>query len=362
VQKRLSRNCLLAALLPLCVAIFVAGYQLRARPIWTPDGYAYAVRMLTYSGLPFNVARERAQRFYAGLPVAKVPQYASLFRGKGLPTYYRLFAPRVLYPALAATLWPARGFAALLDVSLLAYVIAALAMYLLLLQFGQPLMAMIGATAFCLTPQIRTLGASALTDMLAVMLWICVLFVMCRAVVQPRPGWLAAGVLLIFALSFTRPLSYMPFLAACGLALAARKNDAASLRTAMLFGGTAIVAAIAVTIAGVAARAQVPYPPLPVWLRTIAHITLYWLKLEVDQVIPLFAFAALVWRRNHPCAPLILGALLSAPLTIVINPIVWDLERTVLDPLLPLILCGAVLGIDSLWLAFRQRSLPLEQY
>ncbi len=355
------RKTVLLGLAPLLLSIVLA-HQLRANPIWTPDGYAYAVRMLTYTGLPFDAARERAQRFYAGLPVAKVPQYAMLFRGKGLPKYYSLFAPRILYPAVAATLWPARGFQALLDVSLIAYVIAGLALYLLLRQFGTPPLAMIGAIAFCAAPQIRALAASALTDMLAVMLWISVLAVMCRCVTAPRRHWLVGGALLIVALSFTRPLSYMPFLAACGLALAAaRKHDRGAFRTALIFGGAAIISAIAVTIVGVAAHAEVPYPPLPVWMASSAHIILYWLKLELKQMLPLFAVIALVWRRNHLCVPVIAGALVSAPVTIVLNPILWDLERTVLDPLFAPILCGAVLGVDALWTALRPGTRPLQQ-
>ena len=361
-----------AGLVVLAVALVLA-VRAESRPTWTPDGYNYGVHMLVYAGVPKNEATIVAQRFYSSSPVGEDPRYARYFKEQVPPYAWALFSPRVVYPLAASLLYRFRGMYSLIDVSAIAYVLSAIALYCVLLCFGSPLLAMLGTLGFALWPRVTTLAASDLTDMTALFFWTLTLMIGCRLVRSGERIWAVAFVPACILLSFTRPVPYLPFGAGIGVVTAAvsQKNTQAALAGVwMSIIALACAAALSVVL-GAAHAPSFTYllglardqpattgapnqEPLPVWfVRTVFGIMRAEIAHGIKAVLPILAILGSVLRRGHTCVPMLAGAAVFALVSILTNPIPNDTWRTFEIPLYPLIAAGLVLLADVVIGRFR---------
>lgn len=381
------------ALLAAALAFAAARTPLRARAPrlapWEPDSFDYAIRMLMWRGLPFEDARARARSFFATTAVGRDPGYAPLF-ALDEPQWWRLFAPRQVYPALAALLYPRRGFEALVDVSRIAYVLGAPLLYRYVRRFASPGAALLATAWYLRAAQVRNVAAFALTDAPALLFWTAALDRASAVALRGR-GWSALSAA-IALLSFTRPLPYLPLGAGAALALAGalRRERTAFARgagiaaLAALAAGAVLAALVRAGMPSTAAhlarvRAQqtgetsdwtrklerlarpfglvdTPRRSLAQWYAAAVALsgatTVYF---AARPVVPLIALTALVRARRRPEAVLALGAVAGGAAGIVADPIPLGMQRTVVLPLYPVFAAGLALALDGLIALLRAR-------
>ncbi len=356
---------------------------------WEPDSFDYAIRMLMLRGAPFERAHAEARAFFATTAVGRDPDYAPLF-ALAEPQWWRLFAPRQVYPALAALLYPRRGFQALVDVPRIAYVLGAPLLYRYVRRFASPGAALLATGWYLRSAEVRGVAAFALTDAPALLFWTAALD---RATVVARTGrgWPALA-LAIGALSFTRPLPYLPLGAGAALALAgALRGERAALARGAGIGALAALATAAVVgvlmragmpstaahLARVRAQqagetsawtrrldrmaapfglADTPSRSLAQWYASaVALSTATSVYFAARPVVPVVALAALVAARREPAAVLALGAVAGGAAGIVGDPIPLGMQRTVVLPLYPVFAAGLGLALDGLLALARAR-------
>lgn len=350
-----------ALLLAVLAGIFITG-ETASEPNWAGDGYTYSIQMLMDRGVPYERARALARDFYRDKPAMRNPHFHAYFSAP-YPEYWQLFAPRVLYPWIASLLAPRFGMDALLVVSNLAYVVAALAVYLLLLAYARAEIAALTALGFALTPIARLFGRSALTDMLAAALWAIVLLAMCRFAGDRKPVWLLLFTLAALAMTLARPLPYVPLVCAAALFVWAwPRKDRAQLRAAAFFGTVAFALCVVVVIleqrAGSPSFAAMlqhlrigsrlfPHASLAVWYVVRVGATLFATVAALfEMVLPPIGFALLWLRRAAPDGAILAGGLASTVLTVAVNPIVSDVPRVAVLPLLPIAAAGVAVGLE----------------
>jgi hypothetical protein len=238
-------KALFAVLLAVVAVAFVIPHL--RKPLFTPDGVIYARMMLADRGVPQTQARDDVRAFYLTTPLARDSRYRPFLlddkRGMFTSTA-KPFASRVLYPWIAAAFFPWQHYYALPLVSAVAYVIATLLMYWMLLAFCAPLNSALGALLFAAAPIVRDFSAAALTDMLAISLLIATFGAMVRYALHGGNAYLALALACEIGLSVTRPLPYVPLGAALGLAAYAfvTQRDIVLLRRAALLSIAAIIA------------------------------------------------------------------------------------------------------------------------
>lgn len=348
---------------------------------WEPDSYDYAIRMLMRRGIPFAQARDRARAFVEAkfAEVGDAEEYAEAVAGEE-PEWWALFAPRVVYPALAAVLYPRRGFAALTDVAAVSHVASTVLLYRFLRRFGGPASAAALALWYARSEAVRDAGAHGMNDSTALLLWVGTLDAMTE--LAEHGTGTARFVVLAALLSFTRPLPYLPFGSGVALALA---GIAARDRTRVRAGATiaATSGACALAIAAVLARAGVPSTrehvqrvresqrhefrtgalrdvlarlgladapehSLARWYATAAAASVATsLKHAVTAVVPVLAVPALARARTRS-VPVLAGALLGGLVGCIADPAPTSTRRTVVLPLYPVFAAGCVLGVETL--------------
>jgi hypothetical protein len=193
--------------------------QVWSSPIrWTPDGLAFQAKLLQDRGVPRPAAISQA--FLLAPNVTPLNGRAALTTEAKLAYNMRWYRRRILVPAIGARVWPVFGLRSLLTVSLAAYVLLAMALYIFLrLRFAPPYAA--GATALTLLfPPLRRWSFDPLSDS-AGLLW--VVFALTAAVLTVRSSrwWLIPWVGVLAAGSLTRESIVVPVVAA-GI-LAARR-------------------------------------------------------------------------------------------------------------------------------------------
>jgi hypothetical protein len=348
---------------------------------WEPDSFDYAIRMLMRRGVPYAQARDRARAFLSAMfaQVGDAQEYAEALAGDE-PEWWALFAPRVVYPALAAVLYPRRSFAALTDVAAASHVASAMLLYRFLRRFGGPASAAALALWYARSAAVRDAGAHGMNDSTALLLWTGALDAL--AELAEHGTGTARFVVLTVLMSFTRPLPYLPFGAGVALALA---GIAARDRARVRAGATAAItaAACALAIAAVLARAGVPSTrehlqrvresqrhefrtgalraalaklrladapehSLARWYATAAAASVATsLKHAVTAIVPVLAVPALARARSRS-APVLAGALLGGLVGCVADPAPTATRRTVVLPLYPVFAAGCVLGVEAL--------------
>jgi len=308
--------------------------------------------------LSYSAARDEARAFFLTTPESRDPRYAAYYQ-RDVPEFFELFGARIVYPLISAFLFPLRGYSALATTSFLAYVGAVLALYWLLLAITRPLVAAIVCVGFAISSGILAAAASALSDMTALAFWITALGALAR--IHTRARWtLIVFVAAATLLTLTRPLPYLPFGAAAGLALAfwLRGDRADALRAAFCAALCVLDAALVMVLAtlfhapGTAelmryAQHRVneltgrPDRPFWQWYRfTIVDIFKDEIKRAVLNVLPLVAIFGALRGRADPRAAMLAGAALFDLVGIFFNPIPFDMARVFELPLYPIIAAG----------------------
>lgn len=355
----------------LAVAVIAAFGIVARHPQWISDSFGYAVRLLVDRGESLDSATAHARVFFATDPVAKTSVIEQNVKGPS-PEFgfvWSLWKPRVLYSWFASLLYPWQGLYALLDISTLAYVLAAIAIYFLAGEFCAPWLAAVCTCGVILSPEVLYLGESAATDISALLWWTLTLTLMCRIARGAVSTWIwfCALFAACLALEFTRPDAYLPFAAAFALAVAGllARERTQVYRGLALTGltGLAGVALMAVSLAE-----QVPGPaatmaylhahaikyfhqpasePLGSWyVHTVMSMVVIQVKDAVRWVAPVAAIVGIWLRRDHPAVPLLVGAIVGSLLVILIHPVRDDLVRVIDAPLYPVVAAGVALLVS----------------
>ncbi|MGH7736969.1 MAG: hypothetical protein ACREMP_03730 [Candidatus Tyrphobacter sp.] len=355
-----------AAALAVVAAALLSAFGPRAQ--FTADGYDYAIVMLMDRGLPYAQAQARAERFYAGQPVAKVPDVARWLHGK--PEYWNLFSVRPLYPWIASRLYPLAGFNSLIVVSRASYAIVAALTFLLALRFAPLSLSFLLAIGISLFPPWRDIARDSLTDPLAIALMAGALYAGAWVMARRTIWNVGAFAILCGLLSMARPIPYILLGAGIVAGLAApRTGDRSRLTSAVWI--TAI-AAIWTTVLEVAlSHAHAPsfrwivqdtyahfvargYAPPGESLRAFfVHeeltIGLHMLVKGLITVVPVLAIVGMVIHRRDAAAPLLMGACAATWLGALVDPDRFDIVRCVIMPVAPAVAAFAAGTLATLW-------------
>jgi hypothetical protein len=366
-------KALLGGLLVLFAVAAVLAHDVRKDARWDPDGFLYARMMLVDTGLSADDAHREASRFFLTTPAAHDPD-ARDFYGASPPGWYEaqypLFRARPLFPKLASLAYPRLGFRALKDVAAAGVVIAAVALYVLLLLVAPPWLAALGAIAAAGAPLVRDAATMPMTDGVALAWWTIALGAIAFYARRPTRTALAMSLLAAVLLALTRPAIWLPVGAAAGLAVAAyRSGDAARRRAAltMLAGQVVVAAGTLVYTAAVGGAGfftlqrwsydwqtaiHGPYVGHGVgaWYAAwIAHALVIEPASLLARGVPLLALGIAVVgvlaRRRDAIVPVLLGVACAAPLAIVANP--PDFQRALELPLTPVVLAGVAAAVAA---------------
>ncbi len=356
------------------IAALVAAYRLHHdRALWSADGPIYLRMALEDRGLNPAAALAVTDRYVlAGTSEAKNPDSQG-FYGPTPPEHYRtqaaLFVTRPLYPAVAALLLPRFGPFALKIVSAVAYALVTLVFFVLLLRFVTPPIAAIGGLALLFSPEIESIAALPLTDMLALLFWIVALLALIAYVDRPAIATLAAFAVATALLAITRPAVYLPFFAAVG-AFAALPRASAARGAALKAVAAAFVVALAFGAytllghgPGLIEQLRWEYA----WQQTLherfaSHGLAVWWLLSVlvasvqdvaigiykDNLLLLLALAVLgaMRARRSPFFGIALGCVAGALVAVLVHPL--DTIRTVTIPLTPIAIVFAAIALQEL--------------
>ena len=260
------------------------------------------------------------------------------------------------------------------------YIAGAVALYGFLRRFGGRTSAVALTLWYLRQRAARDVGLRALGDSTAMLLWIASLDAMVE-IADEGTGWLRYAAM-VSALSFTRPLPYLPLAAGGTLALSGMvRGDAARVRAGA--GITALALGCAVAVAAVLARAGAPSmhehlermrrlqgtegdsARLRRFTATVglqddpAHSIGRWyagrvtltlaasVKYATFAVVPLIALQGLA-RPHRNAVPLLIGALLGGLAGCLADPDPASSRRTIVLPLLPVFAAGCVLALARL--------------
>lgn len=207
---------------------------------WTPDGLFYQARSLELRGTDREAALEQTFQGPLGRDLRRAdPQRSG---DPGWVAYSaKFYERRITVPLAAAALDPVSGERSILDISVAGYVAAILAIFaLLLIHFRLAVAAGIGFATIAL-PALSHHSGFPLTDSWGLALETAA-FASGLLVLERGPRWLAAWVASILLLSFTRDSTWIPLLAALGLALSQRS------RVSYLMLGSGVAAALPVLL------------------------------------------------------------------------------------------------------------------
>lgn len=364
------RQAMLWMTLVFACTLFIANKQVRSKTYWEPDGFLYGRMMLSDLGVPEDQARDIAAQFYLTTQQGKaenLPLY-SRTPPRFFQRQFALFSGRLLYPYIASKLYRFLGFRALTYTSAVAYLLSSLALFWLLLYFGPPWLAAViavGTTAVLREPLVATVG----TDALAYLLFLCTLAAMTgymrtRRVAMP----LILGTACIL-LALTRPAVYLPLGAALGVTvLALKTKNADELRigrtlTAITASSAMFYVLISLALHGPGLLGQLQW--LYEWQREVhARLTDHgfwlWYPFAIGNaaihaisqslysgtpiLAALIAVLGLSHGRNDPAVFILYGASVASVSAIVVDPMPWDLSRTIGVPLAPVLAVGIVMA------------------
>lgn len=362
---------LLALALLVVATVTTAVYRVRHdAPLWPPDAAIYLRMTLEDRGLSPDRARTQADAFLRTM--ASDPENRGLY-GANPPAYYvqqfDLFRTRPLYPRIAAELYPAFGPHALQIVAAVAYVLAACALFAILLAFAPPWLAALGAFGFATTPSVLGVAALGLTDEPALLFWIVSLGAILAFVRRPSVAALGVAGVASLLLAFTRPAIFLPVGASLGALFALRADP---LRRPAMLALVATTAGAAVVF--LAYTAVVHGPGLADQLRweydwqhaigaggaehgfgswyagALAGVTGEALTFDVykNGALLVFVLAALgiASARRTPLVAVLAGAACASVVALLANPL--EFVRSVELPLVPLVVILATLALGVL--------------
>jgi 4-amino-4-deoxy-L-arabinose transferase-like glycosyltransferase len=340
--------------------------------------------MLMDLGLPFQEALHQAQAFYQQQPIAADPVQAPLFRGEQAPLYWDVFKPRVLYPFLAALLYPIRGFYGMLDISAAAYVLSALAVYFLALEFGAAIPSFVVTLAYMAFPRTLHLARYPQTDMIAMLFSTFCILALVRVAHGGGRRWIALFALAGLLLVFTRPAFYLLVGGAFGLLVSAPKGEPAHRRDGIICLGIALVcSALYLSIALFSDSPSFLYvvedarqiffntqppaversvftklkgalhfsedDPLGIWYaKMVLNLFFRELARGIVGVFPVVAFFGLTRLRRDRALGVLAGTALAFAFIPFLDPISLDMDRVLEFPFLPILAVGLVAAWGAL--------------
>jgi 4-amino-4-deoxy-L-arabinose transferase-like glycosyltransferase len=339
-----------------CVVLFTSVLH---NPQYTPDGIVYARFAARDAGQSERDATLSARAYYEGTAMMSNPRYRALIELDPSVSFARskVFENRVLYPWIVGLLLPVTGFRALFIVSAFSYLLFGLALYWLLRAFGRPAFA-IGLTAAALLwPLTRSVAASDLTDMLAMVWWTLSLGALVRWVRDPKPDYLWLLGVAAALLTLTRPTPYLIVLPAIAAAFLRRSwaPFLASCSSVAAF----LVTAVATHAYGIEEQLRWVYAhrpnndttPYGAWYRGALIQTLRAaLAGGVKSIVPIAALVAGVYGvartqlRDEFLVLLVAGA--ACCIAIPFNPVPSALARVVALPLVPIV-CAIAQGLAT---------------
>lgn len=358
----------LGALLTLLVALAVGIPNARdASHEWSPDSVIYLRMMLQDTGRTRDEARREADRYVlasGSANVAKVPSYYSDHPPAFYATQFDLFKTRPLFPFVSSLLYGAEGPHALDDVSAAAAILAAVAMFGVLLLVAAPWLAFLGAGVFAGSSPLLAVAGFGTTDALALLWWVVALGFALLYLRRADPRVLGGFAVAALGLAFTRPIVYLPLGAALG-ALALTRRRGPELR---LVAVAAVVAAVFLVFSaldgGAGLRGQLHW--VYAWQKAVGDTTSSFGGWYVHAVphaasgglsedihfhrklilLALVALAGLWIARRRVEAFVAIGAGLASLVSLLVNP--YDFVRTVELPLIPVVVLLAVIAAAAL--------------
>ncbi len=205
-----------------CLAVWPAFHD----PVeWTPDALYYQARVLELRG-----ENDTLDRVFEGPLAAELRQRDPGHTGNETWVDYNapFYERRVALPLAAAALYPVTEERSLLDLSLVGYIAAVLALFgLLLLRFRTALAATVAAAA-ALLPPLTHHASFPLTDSWGLALEIVALGAAILAL-ERGLGWLPLWIGAIALLSLTRDSMWIPILAVGWCALRSRSRTPVTL-------------------------------------------------------------------------------------------------------------------------------------
>jgi hypothetical protein len=344
----------------------------QVRHDWSPDSVLYLRMALEDRGFSRADALAEADRYVlaSGAPeLAKIRFYYTGHPPAFYARQYNLFRNRPLFPWLASWLYPAYGAQSLQIVSAAACILAAWAMFALLLLFVAPALAALGAIGLARAAPLLAVQGFGTTDGLAVLFWIVAFALSLLYLRRGGRAVLAGVVAAALALAFTRPAVYLLVGAALGALVAMRADPPARGRALRLLAAAGVAAAAfvvsSVVVRGATLHGQLHW--IYGWQRDVGathrSFTSWYLHAVPDAVrVGLredlhyhyrFLFLAFVLAplgllavRRTPLFGVAIGALLAAPVALLLNP--SDLVRTVELPMLPIVVLLATIAVAEI--------------
>lgn len=341
-----------AAALAVLAAIILFADVLR-HPQYTPDGIVYARFAARDAGESERDATLTARAFYEHTPMMSNPRYRDLIELDPSVSFARskVFENRVLYPWVVGVLLPRTGFRALFLVSAIAYVAFGLALYWMLLVWGGPALATGLSAIVLLLPITRSVAASDLTDMLAMVWWTVALGALLRWMREPRASSIAILAVTAALLALTRPTPYLIILPA--IAVGVLRRSWAPFLASCTAGLAFAVTAAATHAYGISEQLRWVYShrphsdtatPFSSWYRgALVQTVVFTIVGTVKSVVPLLALAAGIYGvartrlRDDFIVLLVAGA--ACCIAIPFNPVPSAIGRVIALPLIP-VFCG----------------------
>lgn len=204
------------------LALVAVGGSLSGPPTWSPDGLFYQARSLELRGTP---QQQSLDLTFQGPLAAQLRSIDPEHTGSRPWVNYnaQFYERRVAVPALAAALHPVAGDRSLLDISLVGYLAAVLAIFALLLLRFRLAVAGAATAATIFLPALVHHASFPLTDSWGLALETGA-FAAAILVIERGRRWLVLWAALLLVLSFTRDTTYIPILAALGFAVVRRRS------------------------------------------------------------------------------------------------------------------------------------------
>ena len=340
-----------AAVIVACFALVMLFTSVLRHPQYTADGIVYARFAARDAGYSEREATLAARSFYERTPLMQSPRYRALVEIDPAVSFERsrVLASRVLYPWTAGILLPLLGFRSLFIVSAASYVAFGLALFWMLGAFKRILLAAIFCLIVLSLPLVRTIAASDLTDMLALLWWTLGLGALLRGLQDSRAIWPAALAIASVLLTLTRPTPYLILLPA----ITASVVGGTRMLLLAAFSSVVTFAADALATHAYGAGEQLRWIythspgantriPAGTWYRTALASTARFTIVEaIRSIAPLLAIVAfaLGLRDKQTRAPMLvlLTAALACLISIPLNPVPSSVTRVVFLPLIPVI-------------------------
>lgn len=353
----------LGAVLVALFAIVVVFASVLKHPTYTPDGIVYARFAARDAGYSERDATLSARAFYDHTAMMSNPRYRALIDLDPSVSFARskVFANRVLYPWAVSLGLQAAGFRALFFVNAASYVAFGLALFWMLLAFRRPEIALVLSLIALVLPLTRSLAATDLTDMLAMVWWAMALGALLRLARASSPQTLVILAVSSALLALTRPTPYLVVLPALALGIV----RGAWMPLAASFGGVVAFGVVAAQTHayGIAEQLRWVYDhrpnattnvPYSAWYRSALFDSIRYAVAEtVRTIIPLAMIAAAVYgvsrRTSRAEMWVLILAAIACLIAIPFNPVPSSFARVIMLPLVP-VFCGiAQCAVEALF-------------